>query len=460
MAVPVTVKFLGDNRQLRESMTEVMRGSEQMKGALEAVAPAIAGAFTVAGAVALAKQLMETGAEIEKMSITTGLSAESVQRFKFAAEQSETSVESLNKALIKMQRSQVAALQNPGGNAANGFAQLGITIQQLQSLSPEELFLKLADGVKNSSDESVALNAVMEVMGKTGADTFSMLVQGADELRKKFSEAPIISNEDVAGLAEMNKEVKSLGSTLMANLAPVLTTISKLIRSLFAELKFFGEIAGVAFSTKWWNKEDRKIGSAMMQDSLSGMGKTIDEIWNPKAPEPPKPRGDHSDIAGKTKPDKEADSAEKKRLHTLEEIKKLEDEIFNKTHTHAEILAKLEREKQDSYNAYVAKQITFDEYRLKQTQLMLKELGLKEKEVSPKSSPMRDVKQHPEIAATNFQAYAAGLQLTGMATRAIYAQSAGSDPMLKTNEILREHGRTQEKIAVSTSETAAALKNG
>ena len=128
-----------------------LRGGETVKKKLAQLAGKLAsvakvGATVMASGLATAGATLATiavraakaGDQIDKMSARTGASAEFISQMGFAMEQSGGSVQDMEKGLFGLSRSYLAASQ--GGKAAiDGFNQIGVTMQDLEGLSPDSL---------------------------------------------------------------------------------------------------------------------------------------------------------------------------------------------------------------------------------------------------------------------------------------------------------------------------------
>jgi len=293
----------------------------------------------VAGVVAFGKELMATGSEIEKMARTTGLSAEGIQRIHYAAQQTQTSIEGLDRSLIWMQRRQVDALREPGGKPAGAFAALSISVQDLKRLGSEELLLRMAEAVKKldeAGSHQLALNSVMAIMERTGAQTMGMLALGREELSKMMNSAPIISDHDVALLAQANRELLTMWQQLKVMMAgpvgSVSSTLSEWLNYLKGgeggkfDWKSIFRMANPASAIDFWLHKDEyapKTSKPMIGPEQMGGAEGID---------PDKLQGEGArldkEIAQQNDTlDRDRETRQQRRLNLLIEIGKLETMI-------------------------------------------------------------------------------------------------------------------------------------
>jgi hypothetical protein len=321
MIAELIARLRGDSSSWDAMMNRATRSVSDFKGHVGSIAPAVAGAFGAAGAMTFAKSMFETGAEIEKMARTAGMTAEGIQRMNFAAKETDTSVESLDKSLARMQRNQAEALKKPNGPQADAFADLGITIADLEKLGPEELFEKMADGVKDATSQASALDDVMTILGRSGVDTFNMLAQGSTRIKELMAQAKVLSDTDVASLAESNRaltefqnNLEIVGMKFAQGLSRVVGSIGLAVATPFLLIERTN--AAMDRGITHWSDQWHEAVSIMKSDWKS--------LWSPDAPAAPKLPSDNSAL--------EDAGTGKAKLKTAQELaraqKQMEDETL------------------------------------------------------------------------------------------------------------------------------------
>jgi hypothetical protein len=158
-------------------------------GQLSSIKGMLAGAFTVGAVTKLASDAIDLGGRMDDLSKRTGVSAESLQRLEYAAKQNGTSVEALAGGMQKLAVARQKALEDKNGNEADAFSKLGISIQEVAALSPEDLFFRIADAVKNQNAETNNAADLTTVLGKSFGELIPMMTEGADGLRAMGAEA-------------------------------------------------------------------------------------------------------------------------------------------------------------------------------------------------------------------------------------------------------------------------------
>jgi hypothetical protein len=217
---------------------------------------AAAGAAVVAPLAAMAGQFADLASQVDDISQRTGLSAEAISTLGYAAQLSGADMETLEKGVMGMQKSLVALKEGAAG-ATEDFAALGITAADLEGLSLEDQFKRIADGVAGIDDPTQRAVIAMRVLGKSGIALVPMLSQGAAGIAALQSEADQlnlkISAEDAASGAaygdamdRVGKVLMGLSSTIGAAVAPMLTDLVNLVSN----------VGGAAIA---WAKDNREL---------------------------------------------------------------------------------------------------------------------------------------------------------------------------------------------------------
>src|SRR5262249_4483175 len=102
------------------------------------------GAALVTPFLGAAKVFADMGGNMMDMSQRTGVSVEALSELGFAAEQSGADLETLEAGLRKMAQT-VTAATDGSQEAQQAFGKLGLTVGELEKLSPDEQFKLIAD---------------------------------------------------------------------------------------------------------------------------------------------------------------------------------------------------------------------------------------------------------------------------------------------------------------------------
>jgi serine/threonine protein kinase len=173
LLVDVLARTTGLQKGLKRGETQMQR-FKQVAGN---VAAGIAAAFSINALRNMINDFAELGDMFDKMSQRTGVSVEALSGLKFAAEQSGASIETVETGIRNMQRV-LLDVQQGSSTAATTLQMLGLNIQQLQTLSPEQQFLQMAQAISKVQDPSRQAALAMELFGKSGTQLLPMLQQG------------------------------------------------------------------------------------------------------------------------------------------------------------------------------------------------------------------------------------------------------------------------------------------
>lgn len=193
----------------------------------------LAGMFSVGAVTAFARKTLEYADNIEEASQRIGVGVEKWQEWSFAAAQAGTSVEKLERFMLR--------LTNAAGDAKNlqGFAAMGINPQ---GMTPGGLFQavnKFSQG-KGSPEIMAALSQVgMDARSVSGALGVLMTDLDAAGASARGLGA-VMTKETINTLAKLNDQLSIVSKILMSQFAPALLNIAQQIA------RTFGRVSGGA----------------------------------------------------------------------------------------------------------------------------------------------------------------------------------------------------------------------
>lgn len=165
--------------------------------------------LSVATAGAAIKSVIEYGAKIEDLHQRFGVSTDAIQHFGNAAEKNGSSLEAMTMGFNKLEISRSKAMQ--GDQAlADAFLHLGVTMDDLKKLAPEDLMMKLgasslyaADTVKLLGKNALELRPTLAGLAD-GTIKFSGAINSIDIERLKKAQDTItgIKQQGTIGLGE------------------------------------------------------------------------------------------------------------------------------------------------------------------------------------------------------------------------------------------------------------------
>lgn len=153
------------------------------------------------------KIFADHGDALAKMSQRTGLTVESLGQLGHAATQSGASVQDMESGLRFLSKNMTLAVQG-NKTAKESFAALGLSIDDLLAMNPEERFLATADALSRVRDPALKSGLAMQVFGRGGTALLPMLADGRKGIEALMTEARelnlVMSNADAQNAVKLS----------------------------------------------------------------------------------------------------------------------------------------------------------------------------------------------------------------------------------------------------------------
>jgi hypothetical protein len=229
------VEIFGDDSALQRTLKASQKRLEDFGKSVGEVGKkmALIGSAALAPMLGAVKIYADMGDQMTAMSKRTGVSVEALSELGYAAKQSGTSLESVETGIRKMQKTLVEA---KGGNraAAQSLAALGLTVQDLAGMSPDQQFEKIATRLAAIRSPAVKAAAAMEIFGKGGAELIPMMEGGGaaiEALRRQARDLGLSMSTSDAAAADalgdsidtLKAQAKMLAFSVGATLAPAVS---------------------------------------------------------------------------------------------------------------------------------------------------------------------------------------------------------------------------------------------
>lgn len=244
-----------DTRGLESGMKKGRSELQEFGRAAGRVATAASAAFAAIGAAALtaASAAAEYADEIDKMSISTGLSRESLQKLKYVSDQTGVEFSTISENVSRLTRAMGEA-DRGGQRQVEAFQKLGLTIYDtsgnLKSL--EVMFPEVITALGKMQQETERNALAMDVFGESaskmvprltvlGEEGFQQLTDKAKELNMVMSEksvAALVAYKD--GMSTLGQQV---GAILRTGIMPFVEVMNeRLIPSISKGLRKISEL--------------------------------------------------------------------------------------------------------------------------------------------------------------------------------------------------------------------------
>jgi len=217
-----------------------------------------AGAAMLAPLTAAVKSFASQGDELDKMAQRTGVAAGSLAELGFAAEQSGADLNAVEGAVLKMNRRLGRITVGQGsGQQVKAMEELGLSVEQLNKMNPEERFLALADAMARYGDDAAAAGLAQRAFG-TGVDAILPLLtqgrQGIEALRAEARDLGIVpTQEEVANAAKVTDALNRVRRVVKAMVFDVGASLVE------PTLQFLASAKRIGVAIKTWVKNNGEL---------------------------------------------------------------------------------------------------------------------------------------------------------------------------------------------------------
>lgn len=193
-------------------------GPDGLMGIVEQVGAVVAAAFTVQQIISFSEQVMATGLSLEFTSSQLGVSTQFAQQMGYALQQSGGSADSMNASLTIMARN----IQDNTPKAATAIKDLGLSIDDIKTMSPEAAFLAIANAIEAVPSPLQQLADAMDIFGR-GARNILPAIKA--DIQAVGDQAPLMSDETTAALANMQRAWLTFKAEGLETAATALVTV-------------------------------------------------------------------------------------------------------------------------------------------------------------------------------------------------------------------------------------------
>ena len=257
------------DNELDKSEEKASSFGDKMKGALATGAKIGGAALAAAGtaAAALGKELVEGvgnlasyGDNIDKMSQKLGMSREAYQEWDAIMQHSGTSIESMSASMKTM-----SAAAESGSDA---FEKLGISQEEVASLSKEDLFSKVITQLQGMEEGTERTYLASQLLGRGATELGALLNTSAEDteaMRQRVHElGGVMSDEAVMAsaayqdsLQDMQTAINGLKNGILGDFLPSFTLVMDGLTEIFGG--------------------DSGSGVEMIKEGITSIGDTIME---------------------------------------------------------------------------------------------------------------------------------------------------------------------------------------
>jgi hypothetical protein len=164
------------------------------------------------------KTFEDMGTAAQRLADRTGVSVESLTTLGYAARQTGASMESLESSMSNMQQV-VAGVSASSAEGQRALNLLGITVAQLQGLSPDQQFRMIAERLARVADPAQRAAGALKIFGASAQGILPLIAQGG------------------AGLASLEARARSLGLEMSGKDAQSALSLHNALSTLWETVK-------------------------------------------------------------------------------------------------------------------------------------------------------------------------------------------------------------------------------
>jgi hypothetical protein len=232
---------------------ELEKGESQLDkflGKVQRVAEGIAAAFAIKEIYEFADAQAELLDRLDDTANALGITTDRVQEFQFASRAMGDDADRLLHLMGRMQVMQQEAIQG-SQEQTKAFAALHITTAQLKNeyKNADDLFLAVADGIKNQTDASVQAAIATKIFGREGRALLPFLKEGSEG----FADLVAQYRELGGGYTQQAIEAGARFQIQQARLNLVMTSFKNVV--LVKLLPLLSKLVGYLTQAAKWLKE-------------------------------------------------------------------------------------------------------------------------------------------------------------------------------------------------------------
>ena len=265
----------------RDMATQTYRrmGNElnRLKQNIASMGTAAAGVAAGAGGLGyLVDRTLQATEEIYTLHKTTGIATDTIQEYQFVANQTGVSQERMNDAMSELTQRMgeaIADFKRTGGEITEmgeGFEAAGISMQQLQEITPTQTLNRLARAIRTAENEQEALNIAVKAFGdESGRSMVAMFRESEKSIqayKQRAHELGIVLDEDlIEKSTEARKKVETLTTVMGAQWQRVVGELGP-------------EISNLTDSMADWVENNQKFLKQDVPGHISDTAESIGEL--------------------------------------------------------------------------------------------------------------------------------------------------------------------------------------
>lgn len=244
-------KLKKSSKEAREANKALDKVKDTAAKVGKAMVLGIGAAATSLGAMAF--KAAEATDRIDKMSQKLGLSRQAFQEWDYIMSQNGMSIDSMQGGLNRL-TNVMDDLRKGNKSATDSFARLGLSMDDIDGKSQEEVFSMVINNLQGVEDETQRAAIANDIFGRSASELAPLLNAGADsaeELRAKAHELGLVMSDDAidAGVQftdtidSLKRSFGAIVTEVGVEVMPIMQEFADWIMSKMPEIKEFASNA-------------------------------------------------------------------------------------------------------------------------------------------------------------------------------------------------------------------------
>lgn len=223
--------------KFEQGVTRVNQRMDGMQKQAEKASRVFRGLLAVGGGVAFTGMIrgsIDAANRLNDLSDRLGVSVEGMSRLEYAAKKTGVEQRALATGMQRMTRRISEAAQGTGA-AVGALDELGLSAEELNRLSPEDQFMRLADALEAVPNQADKVRLGMKLLDSEGVALLQTMKGGSDAIRQLGEESDKTGNtitskfaakatQANAAIIKMKGSAQGLTNELAVSLAPAIET--------------------------------------------------------------------------------------------------------------------------------------------------------------------------------------------------------------------------------------------
>mgnify|MGYP001402578866 CR=1 FL=1 len=275
---------------LRKGMQDLSRATLNTFRSVGRLVPemgTLTGAASIAGVYKLASAWAEVGTNLRTSARSMGMAPDRLMALRNAAHLSGGSADAMSGALGQLSTQKWEAVNGFAPEAAAQFQALGISMEELKKLSPEQLFDRIANKIRAIKDPAAQSIAALKLFGEAGQGLLPVFQQSAQEYQQniRLAERYGVMNQKGADAAarmqnaqrQLSLAVEGFGYSVAEAVEPAITPVLQQMAEWIAVNRQWiaQDIAGYVHQLVTWLKNG---GWDTIKNKVAGVFQTISSV--------------------------------------------------------------------------------------------------------------------------------------------------------------------------------------